>query len=79
MTDIYDSFLEVATKIVPKSDKQRKRLQQASEKIMILNRLDQVNSSSNRFILVVFSPPDRFKLVFRNNCKQFWTPWKNVM
>ena len=43
MTHIYDSSLEVATKIVPKSDKQRKRLQQASEKIMLLNRLDQVN------------------------------------
>jgi len=39
--DPTEDDLEVATKIVPKSDKQRKRLQQASEKIMLLNRLDQ--------------------------------------
>merc|ERR1711990_1219317 len=39
--DPTEDDLEMATKIVPKSDKQRKRLQQASEKIMLLNRLDQ--------------------------------------
>jgi len=39
--DPTEDDLDVATKIVPKSDKQRKRLQQAAEKIMLLNRLDQ--------------------------------------
>ena len=65
----------MATKIVPKSDKQRKRLQQASEKIMLLNRLDQVKFKFMPVYFSILSP----KLVFRNNCKQFWTPWKNVM
>ena len=45
MTHTNDPSLDVATKIVPKSDKQRKRLQQAAEKIMLLNRLDQVSSN----------------------------------
>ena len=39
--DPTDDDLDVATKIVPKSDKQRRRLQEATGKIMLLNRLDQ--------------------------------------
>jgi cAMP-dependent protein kinase regulator len=33
-------------KIVPKSDEQRKRLKDVSDKIMLLNRLDEVRKSS---------------------------------
>jgi len=36
-----DDLDDTPTKIVPKSDKQRKRLQEAAGKIMLLNRLDQ--------------------------------------
>jgi len=36
-----DDEYEVSTKLVPKSDKQRKRLHEATGKIMLLNRLDQ--------------------------------------
>ena len=33
-------------KVVPKSDEQRKRLKDVSDKIMLLNRLDEVKESS---------------------------------
>ena len=37
-----DDLDDMTSKVVPKSDTQRKRLQQAASKIMLLNRLDEV-------------------------------------
>ena len=39
-----DDLDDETSKLVPKSDAQRKRLQQAASKIMLLNRLDDVNT-----------------------------------
>ena len=38
-------------KIVPKTDQQRKRLQSAAEKIMLLNRLDEVTTVVHLYII----------------------------
>ena len=59
--DPTEDDLDVTAKVVPKSDGQRKRLQESTSKIMLLNRLDEVNfqlssqnhsrlSSSNIFL-----------------------------
>ena len=42
--DPTEDDLDVTAKVVPKSDEQRKRLQESTSKIMLLNRLDEVNS-----------------------------------
>jgi len=39
--DPTEDDLDVTTKVVPKSDEQRKRLQESTSKIMLLNRLDE--------------------------------------
>ena len=41
--DPTEDDLDVTAKVVPKSDEQRKRLQESTSKIMLLNRLDEVN------------------------------------
>jgi len=40
--DPTEDDLDVTAKVVPKSDEQRKRLQESTSKIMLLNRLDEV-------------------------------------
>jgi len=41
--DPTEDDLDVTAKVVPKSDEQRKRLQESTSKIMLLNRLDEVH------------------------------------
>ena len=55
-------------KVVPKTDSQRERLKEVSNKIMLLNRLDEV------------FPPFKVRKQepFRNNWRTLSTQWKNV-